>query len=133
MNNQEKKRYLQRYTKLNKAIDQRILERDRLRSLAEKCTVAITGVPRGGERDRTDTYIRLAEIESEIDKIIDQYVDMRKEIEAAISTVEDITLQTLLRYRYLNGLTWEKIAVEMNYCWRQIIRLHGRALQDIKL
>lgn len=132
MTNQEKKRYLQRYTKLNKAINQRLRERDRLRSLAEKCTSSITGLPRGGASDKETTWIRLAEIEEEINADVDKYVDMRKEIEAAINTVDDITLQTLLRYRYLNGLTWERVAVEMEKTWRWIHRLHSRALEAIK-
>ena len=131
MTSQEKKSYLQRYTKLDKAINQKLLERDRLRSLAEKCTSSITGMPRGGTSDRTDTYDRLAEIEEEINAEIDKYVAMRKEIEAAIDTVGDITLKTLLRYRYLDGLTWEKIAVEMGYCYMQVCRLHGKALSEM--
>ncbi len=90
-------------------------------------------MPPSGRNSREDAYVRMIEMGHKINDEIDRYVDMRGEIEAAISTVEDITLQTLLRYRYLEGLTWEKIAVELNYCWRQVIRLHGRALQDIKL
>lgn len=133
MTNQEKKRYLQRYTNLNKAINQRLRERDRLRSLAEKCTSSITGLPRGGASDKETTWIRLAEIEEEINADVDKYVNMRKEIEAAINTVDDITLQTLLRYRYLNGLTWERVAVEMEKTWRWIHRLHSRALEAIKI
>jgi DNA-directed RNA polymerase specialized sigma subunit len=101
--------------------------------LAEKCTSSITGLPRGGASDKETTWIRLAEIEEEINADVDKYVDMRKEIEAAINTVDDITLRTLLRYRYLNGLTWEKIAVEMNYTWRHTHRIHSAALQAIKM
>ena len=31
------------------------------------------------------------------------------------------------------GETWEKIAVDMNYSWRQVVRLHGKALREIKM
>jgi ferritin-like metal-binding protein YciE len=133
MTNQEKKRYLQRYTKLKNAIDQKLSEYEQLRALCERATTTITGMPPSGRNSREDAYVRMIEMGDKINDEIDRYVDMRGEIEAAISTVEDITLQTLLRYRYLEGFTWEKVAVELNYCWRQIIRLHGRALQDIKL
>jgi NRPS condensation-like uncharacterized protein len=133
MTNQEKKRYLQRYTKLKNAIDQKLSEYEQLRALCERATTTITGMPPSGRNSREDAYVRMIEMGYKINDEIDRYVDMRKEIEAAISTVEDITLQTLLRYRYLNGLTWEKIAVEMNYAWRNVHYLHGKALYEIRL
>ena len=68
-----------------------------------------------------------------IDREIDRYVDMREEIQTAISMVDDIQLRTLLSLRYINGLTWEKIAVEMNYDYRWILRLHGKALSEIEI
>ena len=36
---------------------------------------------------------------------------------------------TLLYQRYINGKTFEQIAVDMHYSWRQIVRIHGQALQ----
>ena len=36
---------------------------------------------------------------------------------------------TLLYQRYINGKTFEQISVDMHYSWRQIVRLHGQALQ----
>ncbi len=132
MTNQEKKRYLQRYTKLNNAINQKLSEYEQLRALCEKVTTTITGMPPSGRNSREDAYVRMIEMGHKINDEIDRYVDMRKEIEAAINTVDDITLQTLLRYRYLNGLTWERVAVEMEKTWRWIHRLHSRALEAIK-
>jgi DNA-directed RNA polymerase specialized sigma subunit len=60
-------------------------------------------------------------------------VDKKKEIERVIETVGDFTLQTLLKYRYIDGLTWEQTAVNMEYCYMQVCRLHGKALEKIKL
>lgn len=34
----------------------------------------------------------------------------------------------LMRCRYIDGLTWEEVCVEMSYSWRQTHRLHGRIL-----
>ena len=52
---------------------------------------------------------------------------------SAIERVNDCTLRKLLIKRYLQFKTWEQIAVEMNYSWRQIVRLHGKALQKVKM
>lgn len=38
----------------------------------------------------------------------------------------------LMRYRYLEGLTWEEVAVEMGYTWRHVHRIHARALERVK-
>ncbi len=54
------------------------------------------------------------------------------EIEDTIMRVEDNILRSLLTYRYLDFMTWENIAVEMNYSYMQVCRLHGKALQLIE-
>ena len=36
--------------------------------------------------------------------------------------------QTVLKYRYLEHLQWEEIAVKMNYSYRGVTKIHGKAL-----
>lgn len=130
--NQEKKHYLQRYTVLNAAVNQKLLERDKLRALAEKCTPSITDMPRGGAGGREDIYIRLAELDGEIGAEIKRCVDARREVEAAIDTVGDTTLRALLRHRYLDGMTWEQVAVEIGRPFHMTKRkLHLHAVDRV--
>ena len=135
MTSQDKKAWLKRYTDLNKAINQKLGERDRYRSLAEKVTSAYSDMPKapGHANNREDTYIKLAEVKNDIGKELHEYFTMRMEIEDAINTVEDITLQTLLRYRYIDGMRWKQIAVDMNYDYRYVLKLHGRALISVNI
>lgn len=37
----------------------------------------------------------------------------------------------LLRYRYIGGLTWEQVATEMNYCLRNVFKLHKACLDKL--
>lgn len=53
------------------------------------------------------------------------------EIERAIETL-DPTARMLLRYRYIDGLTWEEVCVRLCYSWRQTHRLHSQALEQLK-
>lgn len=53
---------------------------------------------------------------------------VKAEIEAVIRKVENGKYRELLVRRYLNGKTFEEVAVKMHYTWRQVHRLHGRAL-----
>lgn len=132
-NNQEKKRALQAYGKLNRSIEQKLLEYERVKSLCEKVTTTITGMPKGGGVSHEDMLLRLSELSKRIDEEVDAYVDKRGEIEAAINTVMDPVLQNVLRYRYINCMTFEQIAVKMSYSYMHICRLHGAALEAVRL
>jgi DNA-directed RNA polymerase specialized sigma24 family protein len=37
----------------------------------------------------------------------------------------------LMRHRYLEGLTWEKVCVAINYGWTQTHNMHGRILDKL--
>ena len=78
------------------------------------------------------TVEKLEEYERKIDIKIDDWYEAKLNIEKAIHTVESDTLRLLLRYRYINGWTFEQIAVQMNYTWRQINRLHKKAINVIE-
>lgn len=48
-------------------------------------------------------------------------------IEDAIETL-DSTERTLMRLRYIDGLSWQAIALRISYSWQQTHRIHARAL-----
>ena len=54
-----------------------------------------------------------------------------KTIEKAIEGLNPTT-RMLLRYRYIEGLTWEEVCVRLSYSWRQTHRLHARALDQLR-
>ena len=76
---------------------------------------------------------KLADLEMEIDRRIDQYVDLTREIEAAIDAVEDPRYRELLRFRYVNGWSWLKIANEMHMSEDWVKHMHGWALQHVRV
>lgn len=78
-----------------------------------------------GQIERRDELIALyQEKESEL-------TDAILEIEGAIELLPSRD-RALMRLYYIEGLTWEQVAVEMNYSWRQVHRIHGEALEKIK-
>lgn len=76
--------------------------------------------------------VKYAEYTEMIDSRIDELTAVKREILDKIGEVEDHLLRSLLINRYINCMTWEQIAVEMNYGYRQILRLHGKALNCLK-
>lgn len=133
MTNQEKVQYLKRYQSINKSIDQKLEEIAMWRNRASKMGHSLSDMPRGGERqDLIQSAIdKICELETSINSEIDQLMLVRQDIESIINQVQNEVLGTLLKYRYLNGFTWEQIAVLMNYDYRWVLRLHGKALAQL--
>lgn len=53
------------------------------------------------------------------------------EIEDAIESL-DGTARALMRYRYIEGLTWEEVCVKISYSWMQTHRIHAKALEQLR-
>ncbi|RDY30369.1 hypothetical protein [Lachnotalea glycerini] len=51
------------------------------------------------------------------------------EIFNRIEFMEDETEKELLKLRYLKGLKWDKICLELGFEWAQIHRIHRKALE----
>lgn len=60
-------------------------------------------------------------------------VDLKEQIRGVITAVPDTDERMVLRYRYIQGLTWEQIGLEMNADERTIRRWHGNALLHITI
>lgn len=137
LSNQDKIKYLKRYVWLNKKIDRKYAEIERWRTMLGKVTAQYTSQPKGGGSIYKSSDInivdKIVDLEAELNNEIDQLIDIRAEIEAVIAAVEDDRERLLLQYRYLDGKTFEWIAAKMNYSWRQIHRLHSRALTNLKM
>ena len=53
------------------------------------------------------------------------------EIEKAIETLPS-TERTIIRLYYIAGMKWEEVCVSIGYSWKQVHRIHGRALDMLK-
>lgn len=84
----------------------------------------------GGSSDKAESYVIVAEsVQAQEDKLN----RIRTEILDAISKVEDNTLATLLTEYYVNGRTWEEVAVAISYSFEHLHRcLHPKALRKIE-
>ena len=128
------KHFLSRPYWIDKRIDRKQEEIDRLRAKLTKATSVISDMPRadsGG--DWTDADVKVLEMEQRIHEEILELCRVKREVFEVIDAVEDERYRTLLELRYRNYLTFEQIAVEMSYSWRQIMRLHAEALAVIKV
>jgi hypothetical protein len=128
------KEYLRQAYKMDKRI--RILQGkvDKLRSALEYHSPSLEGGGGSGSADRMpDTISKIMEYEQHAAQLQTAYVDKYIEIDRAIHSVEDDTMREVLERRYLLYQKWEQVADEMHKDIRWIYRLHGRALDCIKI
>lgn len=133
--NQKKIEYLSRYRKLGKRIEQLSTERAMWLSRACKTTQTISDMPKAknGAQGDSGEVAQYIEIGEEITRELRNLHRLRREIRTVIAALEDDILQTLMLYRYIDGMTFEEIAVKMNYSYVHVCRLHGQALSKIML
>ena len=124
------KEYLRRAYKLNEEIDQLEAAKHKMFSRITSITPKYNSDTISGTRDphKYDAYAQFA---AEIDNRVDELVSIKSDILNTIKKVEDAKLRTLLIARYINFMTFEGIAVMMNYDWRHIMRLHSAALKAV--
>ena len=127
------KEYLSQYKDLNDSINAKLEQVGELRRKAQTVSSGSSdGAHSSTPRDRIgEITARIVDLEREINEDIDRSIDLQREIRAVIATVP--RLRTLLEYKYINLLTLDETAVRMNYSYPQICRLHGRALQHVKM
>jgi DNA-directed RNA polymerase specialized sigma subunit len=77
-------------------------------------------------------FDRIAEYDEQIQQKILELLETKSEIKAAIAKVEDGKLRCVLLKHYIDGEKWEKIALDMNYSYMHVTRLHGYALNAVQ-
>lgn len=81
--------------------------------------------------DLSDAIAALEKYAERVNAKWDELVVMREEAKERIGEIADGRYREVLYRRYLQGESWEYIAVGMGYSFRQVTRLHGGALRAI--
>lgn len=84
------------------------------------------------ESDIADRYIKLERYNDEVTEERDKLIDMRREAKAMIDQLPNEVEQGVLYARYINAGSWEQIAVDMHFSWRNLFYIHGKALQSFE-
>lgn len=126
------KQYLQRIEKLDRLIQNKLEEASRLRDMITNISTYKNGVKAqiaGGQDKIGSAIARIVDLEREIDKLVDKYVDERDIIAGQIEQLEDPDMYHVLAARYINHKTFKEIAIEMDRHEDSIYKIHGKALQ----
>lgn len=134
--NDYKKEWLARYGECKKREKELALAMEELETRYTLPSKSIDGMPHGSgaDKDLSEFAAKYDAIYQDIKTQVQHSLDVYREIN---ETIEDSgaseSEKCVLRYRYIHGYTWERIAVtmELSYVW--VCKLHGRALEKIKI
>ena len=129
------KQFLSQAKKIDKKIDNYVLEMEQLLTLSTKITPNNTEerVQTSGIGDKVgDGAAKIVDVQRELDKWVDELIIKKKEIRNVIEKVDDVKCYDLLYKRYLLYKKWEEIALDMNYTTMGIWKMHGRALKKVE-
>lgn len=133
MTNSEKKQRLQQYIQLQRETDRLYDEIERLRSQAEKMTAVLSAEPKGGSgKDRMAVVDDIVDKKRQLEDKVREAFAARSAIVQAIDAVKSPLHRRVLEWRYLNGATWEQIAIYEGKSYHHIVtNIHKQALKMI--
>ena len=129
------KEYLLQAKNLDDYINAKLREAAQLRSRIinlQGVSYDKDSVKGGRVHNFTDAVDSLIKLEQYIDTQINRLVSLKKEIGDKINIISDNRFKTVLARYYLCNEKFETIAEEMNYSMRQVLRLHGLALEEFR-
>lgn len=131
----ETKEYLGQISRMDKVIENKLSEIYQLKTLSYGVS-AIKNEERVQSSSNFDRIgniiVKIEQKEIELDNYIDEYIAKKQEIIKQIDSMENEVYYQLLFSRYVQKKKFERIAEDMSYSSRQILRLHGKALQEFE-
>ena len=136
--NYEKKKFLQKAYRLAEEIE---INQEELNRLTELSTMlkgldySQTKIQTSGSADAAfvNKVADLADIKEKINAKLMELKELRNNIWKAIYTLDNTEERLVCLYRYLKFYDWETVADKMHLSLRQVHRVHGFALNNIKI
>ena len=128
------KQFLRQARDIDRRIKREQEQIERLRAKLEAGRMSsVTGMPRGGGADWTDTANKLIDLEKRMNARLREMCRVKQSVMDAIDRVEPVRARELLECYYLYGMTWAQTAEALHCNERHVYRLHGRALRLIEV
>lgn len=130
----EARTYLSELKRLDVRINQKLSELYEIKQLYTKVhSIDLSlGRVQGGASSFTDSLFRAVELEKEINTDIDQFVDMKHSIINMIHELGDSRYFQVLYKVYVSFKPLRVAAMEMQYSYSHIKRLHAEALREFE-
>lgn len=128
--------FLRQIETYDSLVDGKISERDKLWELATKITVPTDreAIQTSGVSDKVGNIAaKLADVEKELDEIIDEYIDIKNECIAVIEKLADKPVEyKVIHKHYVLYKSFVEIEQEEGYSYQGIMKIKERALSRIE-
>jgi hypothetical protein len=128
-------RYLEQIRKSDARIDSKLIELYQLRCLATKVTAQMGSevIQTSGVSDKVgNVAAKIIDLEAEINRLIDKFIDDKQERIKVIEQVDDALLYTILHKHYVQYKKFVTIAEEEHYTEVHISNKHQEALEKVQ-
>lgn len=131
---EKKKEYLRGYEYAVRQMQRHAERITEMRLNRIGAAIRIDGMPHAHSSSDLSSYaVKLDEEERKYLRERYKRIMKCKEITDRIEMLSDEDEKDVLMYRYVRLMKWEDICVKMNRSWKQIHRIHARALSNFRL
>lgn len=129
------KEYLMEVWKIDSRIRSKARSLETLRNLATSTSAVISDMPKAHNvtSRMANSVAKIVDLEREINVDMETSVLLKVEAEMQIALIEDPRCRLVLEDRYINKLSWERIAAKLGCSVRYALKIHGQALSEFKV
>ena len=130
------KEFLRQPEKLDVRIKNKLIEQQQWRDMALGITANMDGerVQSSGTKSKmADAIDKCIDMETEIDRLIDELVDTKKKVIEAIERLDSPVEYDVLHRRYIQYQTLQEVAGHYGYDYGWATTTHGRALKSLQV
>ena len=129
------KDFLRQPEKLDVRIKNKLIEQQQWRDLALGITANMDGerVQSSGTKTKmADAIDKCIDMETEIDRLIDELIDTKKKVIEAIEKLDSPVEYDVLHRRYIQYQSLQDVAAHYGYDYGWATTTHGRALRSLQ-
>lgn len=126
---------LESVEKLDILISNKLIEQRQWRDIALGITANMDGerVQASGKKSKmADAVERCVDMEAEIDSLVDKYIDQKKKVVQTIERLDSPIEYNLLHMRYIQHKSLQEIADHYNREYGWATTTHGRAIAKVQ-
>lgn len=131
----EAKTFLRRVEKIDLRIQNKLIEQKQWRDIAMGITANMNGErvqSSGSQSKMADAINKCVDMEAEIDRLIDELIDIKKEVIEAIEKIDSPVEYDILHRRYIQFQSLTEISEKYGYDYGWATTNHGRALKSLQ-
>lgn len=130
------KEYLLQIRKLNKMIQNKMIELEQLKSMtgSKAITYDEERVQTSRNLEGFAKYIpSIVTLENEINQMVDELVDKKTEIIKVIEQVQNADVYDVLHMYYVQEMKWTEISRQKNFTYQWILELNHRGIAEVQI